>query len=165
MVQVCNMSSSSLVKEKVSEDVVPGRRHKYLGLSGSKLNFAVSCFAGVGFLLFGYDQGVMGSLLTLPSFENTFPKIKASNNATLQGAVIALYEIGCMIAALSTIYFGDKLGRIKVIFIGAVIVMIGGALQACAYNVIHLVIARIFTGVSFYFIFGALRATSCTPIY
>lgn len=153
------MSSSSSLELKTTQGIVPGRRHKFIGLTGSKLNFAVSCFAGVGFLLFGYDQGVMGSLLTLPSFENTFPAIKTANNATLQGAVIALYEIGCMVAALSTIYLGDKLGRIKIIFIGSVIVMIGGALQACAYTVAHLTVARIFTGLGTGFI------TSTVPVY
>lgn len=141
------------------DEIIPGRRHHFLGLTGSKLNFAVSCFAGVGFLLFGYDQGVMGSLLTLPSFENTFPAIKASNNATLQGAVVALYEIGCMVSSLSTIYLGDKLGRLKIMFIGSVIVTIGGALQSCAYTVAHLTVARIVTGLGTGFI------TSTVPVY
>ncbi|KAL8278128.1 hypothetical protein RQP46_009452 [Phenoliferia psychrophenolica] len=33
----------------------------------------------MGFLLFGYDQGVMGGLLTLPSFVDTFPRIDTIN--------------------------------------------------------------------------------------
>ncbi|KAK6455917.1 putative sugar transporter [Scheffersomyces xylosifermentans] len=147
-------------KESEEPDVAPiSGTHSFLGLRGHQLNFAVSCFAGVGFLLFGYDQGVMGSLLTLPAFENTFPGMKASTNATLQGAVIALYEIGCMMASLSTIYLGDKLGRLKIMFIGSVIVCIGGALQACAYTIAHLTVARIFTGLGTGFI------TSTVPVY
>jgi hypothetical protein len=39
-------------------------------------------------MLFGYDQGVMGSLLTGPSFEATFPSISNGNNATLQGFTV-----------------------------------------------------------------------------
>ncbi|KAG2730811.1 hypothetical protein G9P44_005960 [Scheffersomyces stipitis] len=135
------------------------KTNSYLGLRGNKLNFAVSCFAGVGFLLFGYDQGVMGSLLTLPSFENTFPAMKASNNATLQGAVIALYEIGCMSSSLATIYLGDRLGRLKIMFIGCVIVCIGVALQASAFTIAHLTVARIITGLGTGFI------TSTVPVY
>lgn len=42
-------------------------RAKYLGLSGLKLNIAIGVIAGLDFLLFGYDQGVMGGLLTLSS--------------------------------------------------------------------------------------------------
>nr|AEB31261.1 xylose transporter [Scheffersomyces stipitis] len=135
------------------------KTNSYLGLRGNKLNFAVSCFAGVGFLLLGYDQGVMGSLLTLPSFENTFPAMKASNNATLQGAVIALYEIGCMSSSLATIYLGDRLGRLKIMFIGCVIVCIGAALQASAFTIAHLTVARIITGLGTGFI------TSTVPVY
>lgn len=38
-------------------------------------------------MLFGYDQGVMGSLLTGPSFEATFPSI-SNGNSTLQGFAV-----------------------------------------------------------------------------
>ena len=41
---------------------------RYFGLKGLKLNVAVGALAGLDFLLFGYDQGVMGGLLALPSF-------------------------------------------------------------------------------------------------
>lgn len=41
---------------------------RYFGLVGTKLNVAIGVLAGLDFLLFGYDQGVMGGLLDLPSF-------------------------------------------------------------------------------------------------
>lgn len=139
-----------------------GVTHKFLGLNGSKLNFYIACMAGTGFLLFGYDQGVMGSLLTLKSFRETFPEIDATGDkskATLQGAAIALYEIGCMASALLTIYFGDKIGRLKTIFLGAFIMLIGGVLQACSYLLPHLIVARIVTG------FGNGFITSTVPVW
>lgn len=60
-------------------------KSRYLGLTGTKLNIAIGAIAGLDFLwalfhwphgatankntsLFGYDQGVMGGLLDLPSF-------------------------------------------------------------------------------------------------
>lgn len=123
--------------------------HKFLGFQGKKLNIAVACFSGVGFLLFGFDQLLMGSLLTLPNFEETFPSILGDtlHAATLTGAVVSIYEIGCFFGALLTVYFGDKLGRIKCMFIGCIIVIIGAVLQTTAYTVTHLAIARVFTGV------------------
>lgn len=39
-------------------------------------------------MLFGYDQGVMGSLLTGPSFEGMFPSI-SNGNTTLQGFTVS----------------------------------------------------------------------------
>ncbi|KAL6453051.1 STL1 Sugar transporter STL1 [Candida maltosa Xu316] len=132
-----------------------------MGIKGKKLNYAVSIFAGVGFLLFGYDQGVAGSLLTLPNFENTFPSISGPslNDSIRQGAVISIYEIGCFVGALATVYLGNKLGRIKCMFIGCVIVIIGAALQASAFTVTHLAIARAFTGI------GTGFMTSTVPVW
>jgi sugar porter (SP) family MFS transporter len=153
---------STLSSKVSSEEKLDDIRHSFLGLRGSRLNLAVSVIAGVGFLLFGYDQGVMGSLLTLPSFRATFELIdtvKNPQNLTLQGAVIALYEIGCMVLALSTMYFGDKLGRRKLIFIGAFVMMVGGVIQSCAYTVAHLTVARIVTGLGNGFI------TATVPIW
>ncbi|CAH2350636.1 sugar transporter Stl1p [[Candida] railenensis] len=156
-------SSKSSMTEKPSHDYDNySKIHSFIGLRGEKLNLAVSVLSGVGFLLFGYDQGVMGSLLTLPSFRETFRQIDVTThpeNSVLQGAVIALYEIGCMISALSTMYFGDKLGRRKLIFIGSVIMLIGGVIQSCAYTVAHLTVARIITG------FGNGFITATVPIW
>lgn len=54
---------------------------KFLGLRGTKLQIAVGVIAGLDFLLFGYDQGVTGGLLTIPAFYKTFPEIDASSDA------------------------------------------------------------------------------------
>jgi hypothetical protein len=38
-------------------------------------------------MLFGYDQGVFGGILTSAPFESTFPSI-SNGNATLQGFTV-----------------------------------------------------------------------------
>ena len=53
---------------------------KYFGLRGTKLQIAIGVLAGFDFLLFGYDQGVTGGLLDLPSFYHTFPQIDAASD-------------------------------------------------------------------------------------
>ncbi|KAK7686906.1 hypothetical protein QCA50_009983 [Cerrena zonata] len=111
----------------------------YLGLKGQKLNTAISTMCGVGFLLFGYDQGVMGSLLTLPAFREAFPTIDLElnpQNDTLQGFTVAVYELGCMASALSTIYLGDRLGRLKTMLLGVAIMFVGGILQAASVKIV-----------------------------
>lgn len=50
----------------------------YLGLKGSALQIAIGVIAGMDFLLFGYDQGVTGGLLSLDSFVAVFPEIATS---------------------------------------------------------------------------------------
>ncbi|KAK9235007.1 general substrate transporter [Lipomyces kononenkoae] len=127
----------------------------YHGLRGHALNKAIATIAGIGFLLFGYDQGVMGSLLTLETFTATFPSMDTSNslrpsirshNSTIQGTAVALYEIGCMMGALTTMWLGDRLGRRKIIFLGACVMILGTAIQCSSFTLAQFVVGRIVTG-------------------
>ncbi|KAF2011050.1 sugar porter family MFS transporter [Aaosphaeria arxii CBS 175.79] len=126
---------------------------RFFGLTGSKLNIAVSFIAGLDFLLFGYDQGVMGGLLTLPSFVHTFPEIDVENSSnrshasTIQGISVASYNIGCFCGAIACIWIGDLLGRRKTIFLGSAIMVVGAALQTSAYSLSHFIVGRIITGI------------------
>ena len=52
----------------------------YLGLQGQALQIAIGVIAGMDFLLFGYDQGVTGGLLTLQSFIKYFPTIATNGD-------------------------------------------------------------------------------------
>lgn len=70
-------------------------------LTGRALNWAITATAGSGFLLFGYDQGVMSGLLTGAGFTHTFPQIDTTEtgngSSSLQGTVVAIYEIVCSV--------------------------------------------------------------------
>ncbi|PHH89772.1 hypothetical protein CDD83_5308 [Cordyceps sp. RAO-2017] len=130
----------------------------FFGLRGSVLNWAIGAVAGCDFLLFGYDQGVMGGILTLPAFLNQFPDINdkdpaiendhalQSNRSTYQGIAIASYNLGCFIGAVITIFIGNPLGRKRMIFLGTAIMVVGAALQASAFSLAHFIIGRIITG-------------------
>jgi MFS family permease len=100
----------------------------------------------------------MGGLLTLPSFIKTFPEIDVVNVAdlsksevqhlsTIQGISVASYNLGCLLGAIATIWLGDILGRRKMIFLGAAIMVVGATLQCSAFSLAHLIIGRIITGV------------------
>lgn len=65
---------------------------KFMGLTGRPLSLAVSTVATTGFVLFGYDQGVMSGIITAPAFNDLFTATKG--NSTMQGFVTAIYEIG-----------------------------------------------------------------------
>ena len=80
-------------------------KHNYFGLRGTRLQIAVGALAGLDFLLFGYDQGVTGGLLTLDNFRQQFPTIdvnadgisaaEKSARSTYQGITVASYNLGC----------------------------------------------------------------------
>ncbi|KZT20815.1 general substrate transporter [Neolentinus lepideus HHB14362 ss-1] len=130
-------------------------------LRGRKLSAALAVVAGTGFTLFGYDQGVMSALLTANQFEKVFPQTvgSQSEHATLQSFLVAIYEIGCLLGALSNLWLGDRLGRRRTIVIGGVIMIIGAILQASSYSYAQMVVARIVTGL------GNGLNTSTVPSY
>ncbi|KAK2595502.1 hypothetical protein QQS21_006777 [Conoideocrella luteorostrata] len=144
----------------------------FLGLRGSRLNWLVILVAGLEFLLFSYDQGVMGGLLTLPSFTMVFPEIcttKAcfeglsasvrSTMSTTQGIAISSYNAGCFCGALLAAFVGDKLGRRKTIFVGCTLVTIGAILQFSAFDLPQFIVNRIVCG------FGTGLNTATVPIW
>lgn len=163
---ISNASNSGSLAEPINPEFTfhshnPKDIPTHLGFKGPRLNHAITCLCGVGFLLFGYDQGVMGSLLTLDTFVKRFPDIDTSNgeNSTRQGLAIGLYEIGCLAGALSTMDLGNRFGRLKMIFCGCVIMIVGGALQAAATTTDFLIVARVISGV------GNGLLTSTVPLY
>ncbi|KAJ5808670.1 general substrate transporter [Penicillium riverlandense] len=73
--------------------------------------FAINVFAAVAIFFEGYDQGVIGGVNGSPDYQ------KVVNIGSGDGN-------GCFLGGWSS----DKLGRIKIVFIGACYCLIGGAL-------------------------------------
>lgn len=110
---------------------------------GSSLRHRVTTACGAGFLLFGYDQGVFGGLLSNQHFLDTFN----NPNSTIQGQIVATYDIGCIMGTIVSMIWGDKLGRRKCVFVGCVILIIGGILQAASYSIAPMIVGRIVAGI------------------
>lgn len=53
---------------------------------------------------------------------------------------------GCFFGSLLALVFGEHLGRRRVIMLGCLILAIGGALQASASTIPHLIVGRIVAG-------------------
>lgn len=132
----------------------------FAGLSGRPLSLAVSTIATTGFLLFGYDQGVMSGIISSPVFNDYFPETRDS---TMQGLVTAIYEIGCLIGAVFILGVGDLLGRRRAIILGGIIMVLGTIIQVTCKRghaqLAQLIIGRIVTGV------GNGINTSTIPTY
>lgn len=109
--------------------------------------------------LFGYDQGITGGLLDLPSFTKYFPEINPSDpliekngdlksqRALNQGIAVASYNLGCFIGALITVFIGNPLGRRRTIMLGCSTMATGALLQSTAFSLPHFVVGRIVTGI------------------
>ncbi|KAL9012486.1 MAG: hypothetical protein Q9173_002755 [Seirophora scorigena] len=152
---------------------------RFMGLTGRPLSLAVSIVATTGkslksaheftltlsvtsgFLLFGYDQGVMSGIIAAPAFTDLFTATKG--NSTMQGFVTAIYEIGCLFGAIFILAFGDFLGRRRAIMMGGSIMILGVIIQVTAERtatpLAQFIIGRTITGV------GNGINTSTIPTY
>ncbi|KAI7204265.1 hypothetical protein D0869_03776 [Hortaea werneckii] len=113
------------------------------GLQGKPLRYSITAACGAGFLLFGYDQGLYGGLLDNQSFPETFN----NPDATIQGQIVATYDIGCIIGTILSMFVGDKLGRRRSVLTGCVVLIVGGVLQAASYSLAQMIVGRIVAGV------------------
>ncbi|KNG91521.1 hypothetical protein ANOM_000016 [Aspergillus nomiae NRRL 13137] len=147
-------------------------KRAFLGLRGTRLTTMIILVAGAEFLLFGYDQGVVGGILNLPSFTNTFPTLcttasclegmtfaEKDTRSTTQGIVVACYNLGCLAGALSTFKLGNRFGRRRPIFLGCLIVSIGAILQASASTLVQFIIGRVICGL------GTGLNTATVPVW
>jgi MFS family permease len=92
----------------------------------------------------------MSGLLTGTAFTNQFPEINTTTgngSDTLQGLVVAIYEIGCFAGSLFCLFAGESLGRKNCIWLGCLILSIGAALQTTAYGIPQMIVGRIVAGV------------------
>ncbi|KAF4622341.1 hypothetical protein D9613_009293 [Agrocybe pediades] len=127
----------------------------YFGMTGTMLNVWVTVACTTAMTLFGYDQGVFGGIIVTQDFLHTM----GDPDPNLQGTIVSLYDIGCFVGALSTLGFGEKLGRKKTFLIGVTIMSIGAILQASSFTVAQMIVARLITGV------GNGINTSTAPVW
>jgi hypothetical protein len=138
-------------------------------LSGKALNYSIGFIASCGFLMFGYDQGVLSALLTLDDFQKDIPLMtpyEASNRVCFlddemtqrdpamctgdpntQAAGVAIYQIGCFLGAVLILFYGETWGRKSSTFWGSLIMIIGTIMQGSAHEYGLFAAGRIVGGV------------------
>jgi sugar porter (SP) family MFS transporter len=109
--------------------------------------------AGLSILFFGYDQGMMGGVntsydyYTRMGFGHRGPDGgPVVTDTLLQGGIVAVYYLGTLVGALVGGSIGDRFGRVKSIFIGALIAIVGASLQCSAMNHSWMICARLVNG-------------------
>lgn len=118
------------------------------------LNFT-SIFVSLGVFLFGFEQGLMSSLLTNTYFKEyyDYPSPAAI------GTMIAILEIGALFSSFEAGKVGDKIGRRRTIRWGSFIFVIGGLLQTFSPNIHILGFGRLISGIAIGFL------TTIIPCY
>ncbi|KAL4874265.1 general substrate transporter [Aspergillus karnatakaensis] len=106
------------------------------------------------FFLFGYNQVVVGALVSFEAFTKSFPELDTkhvtgalkSDRSVIQGVYVSSFTLGAAAGASSCSFIGDRLGRRKTICIGAILTLIGEALSCSSFDLPQLFIGRIITG-------------------
>ncbi|KAG0174661.1 hypothetical protein DFQ28_005257 [Apophysomyces sp. BC1034] len=80
-------------------------------------------------------------------------------NATMQGLVVAIFELGAFITAYPTSWVMDRYGRRWTILIGSLIFIVGGILQTAANKMVEIMLGRLIAG------FGIGFLSTVLPVY
>ncbi|OCF32106.1 monosaccharide transporter [Kwoniella heveanensis BCC8398] len=123
---------------------------------------AAAFSACMGGLLFGFDQGILSIVLTMPQFLSQFPDIDGtvtSGAAFNKGVMTGLLELGAFLGALQAGYLADRYSRKKAIGIGAIWFIVGSVIQASSFSYAQLVAGRFIGGV------GIGLLSSVAPMY
>jgi MFS family permease len=116
---------------------------------GKALVGLITLTCSVGFMLFGYDQGVLSGLI---GANNQFGADFNHPNPTTQGLIVSVYQLGNVGGSIVIFLFGDALGRKKSILLSSIVMLIGAILQTASVNRGMMYAARVITGfVSFRF--------------
>jgi MFS family permease len=102
------------------------------------------------FFLFGYNQVVVGALISFKAFTNLFPELDTvhatgaleSHRSVIQGVYVSSFTLGAAIGASSCSFIGDWLGRRKTICVGAVLTLIGEALSCTSFGLLQCSLAE-----------------------
>ena len=102
------------------------------------------------FLAMGFSLSFLGGVTRYKTFYTLFPKINTvtttgavkSHNSLIQGTSVSSLNLGAALGCLSTMYLGNKLGRRRTVMLGAIITLVGTALQCSAFSLAQLIISR-----------------------
>ncbi|KAJ5786165.1 Major facilitator superfamily domain general substrate transporter [Penicillium pulvis] len=132
----------------VSQSVV-GRNnaekaHGIVGMLKNPYVFLTCCFASLGCIMYGYDQGVMGPVLVMENFENHFPTFMGS---TIQGWLVSALELGAWAGALINGVLADRISRKYSMMVAVIVFTLGTSLQAAAQNPAYFFAGRVIGGI------------------
>ncbi|KAJ3854353.1 general substrate transporter [Lentinula lateritia] len=120
-----------------------------MALSPKVYTWLCGLFASLGSIIFGYDLGVIAGDTMGSRF----------NNPNLEGLITSILHAHSFAGMFPVAHFADTLGRRKTIQIGALVYMLGGALQTGARNLDMIYAGRFFAG------FGIGIMADLAPLY
>lgn len=136
---------------------------------GFFLNYRVYVLTSVAYLgsmLFGYDTGVMGSVLALSSFKADFglpagsSGFASATNSQVAANVVSLLTAGCFFGSIAAAFINDRFGRKNTLIFFISWFLVGAAIQTGAsHSVGQIYAGRVIAGIGI----GGMSAV--TPVF
>ncbi|KAA8904310.1 hypothetical protein TRICI_005536 [Trichomonascus ciferrii] len=104
------------------------------GLVGNWRTFAMAIFASLGGLIYGFNQGMFGQILSMYSFGKVIGTDSIADDPVLQGLLTSILELGAWVGCLANGYLADKFGRKNTVAIAVFFFTIGVIVQAVAHG-------------------------------
>jgi MFS family permease len=100
------------------------------GLIANGRTFSIAIFASMGGLVYGYNQGMFGQVLSMNSFK-VASGVAGISDPVLAGLLTSILELGAWVGVLANGILADKLGRKLCVVIACIIFIVGVIVQAC----------------------------------
>ncbi|KAJ1945958.1 hypothetical protein FBU59_002161 [Linderina macrospora] len=117
--------------------------------------YFVGGISALGGLLFGYDIGVMSSILEMDQWKEYFNH----PGSTGVGVITSILTAGCFVGSLCAGYLADKLSRKRTIMGASLIFILGAVIQCASQNRGMLITGRFIAGL------GVGTLSMVVPVY
>lgn len=135
-------------------------------LHAHRRTYFLTCVAAFGGMLFGWDTGLIGGVLTMSSFQNSFALDPDSPEySNLSGNIVSVLQAGCFFGAMSSFYVSDTWGRKTALVVADLVFLVGSVVQTCSglrgpeKGLVELYVGRVIGG------FGVGLISAVVPTY
>ena len=126
----------------------------------NKVTILVAFFVAVGGFLYGYDTGIINSIIDMEYVRKNFATNHEYFTAKQLSIIVSFLSLGTFVGALFAPVISDKYGRKAVIILSTVIIFLAGnSLQVAASNIPLLVAGRVISGI------GVGLISAVVPLY
>ncbi|KAJ2359026.1 hypothetical protein IWW50_000268 [Coemansia erecta] len=105
-------------------------------------SYIVASISALGGFLFGYDTGVLSSLLESASWKEYFK----NPGSVGVGVIVSILTAGCFVGSLCGGWLADKFSRKRSIMLACVVFCLGAAIQCGSRNRAMLIVGRFIAG-------------------
>ncbi|KAF3762186.1 general substrate transporter [Cryphonectria parasitica EP155] len=122
-------------------DAALSRRQALMGASGPRALvkngrvFAITAFACIGGVLYGYNQGMFSGVLAMPSFKEhmgAYDPLDDNAPQTLKGWLTSILELGAWLGTLLSGFLAESISRKYGILVAVTVFVVGVIIQATA---------------------------------